>query len=282
MTTDAGSVAARRELGAELQRFRKASGLTGQQLASALGWHQSKVSRIEAARNVAHVEDIAALLDVLAVSKAQRASLLALAEESVGGPSAWRNSSREGLTRRQQDFIALEASAAVIAHYQPMLLPGYLQTREYARRVVEMADGGAVDRAVSARMSRRATLTAKDAPRYRIVLMESVLRWRPVNARVMAAQLVEVADLSERSNVDLRVVSYDQEQTGFLQHPVMILDFREDAKSEALIETTVQDYRVADGRGLDVLRKHFDRVQGSALTRKQSTRFIRDVARSIG
>ena len=142
MTTDAGSVAARRELGAELQRFRKASGLTGQQLASALGWHQSKVSRIEAARNVAHVEDIAALLDVLAVSKAQRASLLALAEESVGGPSAWRNSSREGLTRRQQDFIALEASAAVIAHYQPMLLPGYLQTREYARRVVEMADGG--------------------------------------------------------------------------------------------------------------------------------------------
>ena len=282
MSSDVGSVAARRQLGGELRRHRKASGLTGQQLADALGWHQSKVSRIESARNLTQTEDIAALAEVLGLPKARRAELLTLAEASLGAPGTWRNSSRAGLTRRQQDFIALEASASVIAHYQPALLPGYLQTPEYARRVVEMADAKEVERAVEARVSRRRTLTASNAPQYRIVLMEAALRWRPVDKPAMATQLQELAKLSARTNVDLRVVTYDQEQVGFIQHPVMILEFRDDAEPEALIETTVHDFRVVDDRGVGRLLRHFKRVQASALSRRESTAFIRDVARSLG
>lgn len=282
MSSDVGSVAARRQLGGELRRYRKASGLTGQQLATALGWHQSKVSRIEAARNLARLEDVAALADALNLTNANRGELLRLAEASLGAPESRRNSSRAGLTRRQQDFIALEASASVIAHYQPFLLPGYLQTPEYARRVIEMADAKDVERAVEARVSRRRTLTGRDAPRYRIVLMEAALRWRPIDSASMAAQLQDLAKVSTRANVDLRVVTYDQDQAGFIQHPLQILDFRDGADPEALIETTVHDFRVVDERGLSELRRHFERVQGSALSRRRSTAFIKDVARSLG
>jgi transcriptional regulator with XRE-family HTH domain len=139
---DERRLAARRHLGGELRSRREMRGLSGQQLADQLGWSQAKVSRIEGARTRADISDVAALLEALDVPTAERAGLLEVAETAAGPASNWRNSRRVGLTRRQQDFIDSEAAATRIRHYQPVILPGYLQTAEYARIVIELAGTG--------------------------------------------------------------------------------------------------------------------------------------------
>src|SRR4051812_6144242 len=280
MAGSVDQVAARRQLGDEIRQLRQAAGLTGQQLAKSLGWHQSKVSRVEAARNLIRVEDVEALLRVLPVTDAHARDLLNLAAVNVGEPGSWRNSSRSGLTRRQRDFIALEASAVQVRHYQPVLLPGYMQTEAYARRVSEMAGARDLDRAVDQRLARRATLTDRESPRYSVVLLETVLRWRPVSPAAMADQLDLVVRLAGRRNVELRIVGLDVEQTAYVQHPFMLFEFPAGRPEEGLVETTTQDLRLRDVNSLGQLRHFFDRLSSAALAPPASLALVRKVADS--
>ena len=274
MPVDAGQIAARRRLGAELRRLREIRDMTGEALADLLGWSQSKVSRIEHARTLASIEDVRAFGVALKLPKAVRQELQQLATEAAGAPGDWRNSSRMGLTRRQQDFISLEASARRIKHYQPALLPGYIQTPAYARRVIEIAGASDVERALEARLARRSTLVGLDAPTYEVVLLESALRWRPFSYPEMREQLELLATLSSRPNVTVRIVSFDREQTTFVQHPFMIFEFGGELPPEALIETTTQDLRLGDRDSLKILDKFFARLTSSSLTASDSLDLI--------
>ncbi len=250
-------------------------------MAERLGWSQSKVSRIEAARTRSELEDVAALLEALEVPVALRADLLTLAEEAAGPAEAWRNSSRVGLTRRQQDFINSEASASRLRHYQPVLLPGYLQTPEYARRVIELAGSKDVERALSMRLARGAVVRRSDAPRYEVVLLETVLRWRPVAPDLMAAQLFALEEVARRRNVEVRVVSLDDEQSVFVQHPFVLYDFPAGAPSEVLVETTRTDLRLTDEADVTAYAGWFNRLWRAGLPRKQSMMLIRTVAQQM-
>ncbi len=280
MQPNPDQIAARRRLGAELRRLREEALRSGQDLAGALGWSQSKVSRIEHARTLPTVSDARALLSELRVSPRERDRLLRLAEEAAGEPGTWRNSTGAGLTRRQQDFIALERSATTIHHYQPLLIPGYLQTEEYARRVLEMAGSSSVDRGVEMRLARRETLTRTGAPAYRIVLLETALHWRPGPVSLMADQLTLVAELAGSPNVGLRILKLDHEQVTYLQHPCMVFDFGATASREALVETLTQDVRVTDPAGVTQLSKYIEHLWSSSLSSRQSLALIRATAKS--
>ncbi|MFE9651574.1 helix-turn-helix domain-containing protein [Micromonospora sp. NPDC006431] len=272
-------VAARHRLGLELRRLRESAGLTGQDLAAQLGWSQSKVSRIEQARTRATVDDIQVLLALLNVSASARDHVLALAERAASG--SWRNSTGVGLTRRQQDFIALEASASEILHYNPILLPGYMQSEEYARRVIDMAGASNEERAVEYRLARRLTMLGKSGPMYRVVLLETALRWRPVPPDAMARQLDNLAEYAARDNVDLRIVAFDREQSSFMQHPLMVFRFSPPAPARGLIETTAADYHLTDAPSVERLIDNFEQLSSSALSRSDSLALIHRVARAL-
>jgi transcriptional regulator with XRE-family HTH domain len=274
-------IAARRRLGTELRQLREQAYRSGQDVAESLGWSQSKVSRIEQARTLPSVADVQALLRELRVPVQDQERLLQLAEDAAGEPGNWRNSTGAGLTRRQQDFVALERSATSISHYQPILIPGYLQTEAYARRVLEMAGSTSVDRGIELRLARRATLTGPHAPQYHIVMMETALQWRPGPPSLMAEQLALVAELAKRPNVDLRILRLDREQVTYLQHPCMVFEFAGPAAhGEALIETVTQDLRVTDPPGVALLTRLFERLASSALPRNDSLAYIDAAARS--
>jgi len=237
------------------------------------------VSRIEQARTLVTVSDVDALLDRLDASASDRRRLLALAERGSSGP--WRNSTGVGLTRRQQDFIALEASASEIWHYNPVLLPGYMQSEPYARRVIEMAGAANEDRALEYRLARRSTMLGTNPPLYRIVLLETVLRWRPVPMDLMAQQLDQLADYASRDNVDLRIVAFDYEQSAFVQHPLMIFGFGTSAPRQALIETTTHDTYVTDAVMIETLSSNFERLSSSALSRDDSLTLVHETSRAL-
>ncbi|MDQ1678054.1 MAG: hypothetical protein QOF58_6654 [Pseudonocardiales bacterium] len=275
LATEQRRVAARRELGQQLRALRELSGLSGQRVAQALGWSQAKVSRIEKARTRAEAADIAKLLDVLNVEPGRRDALLLLAELAAGPPETWRNSSRTGLTRRQQDFVAFEAAATRIRHYQPLLIPGYLQTTEYARRVLAMADANDLERRLESRLARRQIVIGDSAPSYEIVLLDSALRWRPGPATVMAEQLDLLRKMVRRPNVTVRVVPLDREQNSFVQHPFVLYDFGEASPTEGLVETTTTDLRITDEDEVEALGRFFGRLSSSALSQRDSLSLIR-------
>jgi hypothetical protein len=123
-------------------------------------------------------------------------------------------------------------------------------------------------------------LESDSAPSYRIVLLETALRWRPVPMEAMAEQLDQVVRLARRSNVDLQVVSFDIEQVAYVQHPFMVFDFAGEIQPEGLVETTTQDLKVKDANSLGSLRHYFDQLSSSALGKADSLALVRSVAAS--
>ncbi|MFY1675071.1 helix-turn-helix domain-containing protein [Plantactinospora sp. WMMB334] len=272
-------VAAWIELGRELRRLRERAGLTGEEIAERLEWSQSKVSRIERARTLPRVADVERLVEALGLTGNDRERVHALAERATSGE--WRNSTGVGLTRRQSDFIALEASAREIWHYNPVLLPGYMQSYDYARRVIEMAGAANEERAVEYRLARRATMLGVNAPRYRVLLLETALRWRPVPTEAMAQQLRSVAEYASRDNVELRVVSLDREQLRFIQHPLMIFRFGQPSADRALVETTTGDYHLTEAATVERLRYNFEQLSSSALSLGDSLALIHEATQTL-
>jgi transcriptional regulator with XRE-family HTH domain len=132
MPTDAS--AQRLRVGAELRRLREAANLSGEQVAATLGWSQPKVSRIETGRTAFTVRDVAQLLALYGVTDDVRAELLAATAEDTG-EGAWIVRAG-GWPRRQGSIASLEVVTKRIRQYQPMFVPGLLQTREYVKRLL--------------------------------------------------------------------------------------------------------------------------------------------------
>jgi transcriptional regulator with XRE-family HTH domain len=277
--TDPGTarVAARIALGRALRVHRRVAGLSGAEAGQRLGWSQSKVSRIEAARVRAEVNDVQALLKLYGVRGGEHAEALHLAEEAAGAASEWRNSSRVGLSRRQQDFVAFEASASSILHYQPALIPGPLQTSAYAARVLAMVEHPDPQRAIDTRMARRAALLGPDGPRLSVVLSELAVRWNPGPEGVLTVQLRTLADLVDTHGICLRIVRMDGEQPTFLAHPAVVYDFGGEVY-EALVETTTMDIRVTDADELKRLAQRINQLADAGMSTEASVAHVRELA----
>ena len=123
-----------RGVGTELRELRKVSRLTLRDVAEQLGWQASKVSRVETGKQGLTVEDMASLLVVYGVTGEDRRRLLGLAERSKE-PGWWEVGG--GLSKESRTMIQLESDATRIVNFQPLLVPGLLQTADYARAVMK-------------------------------------------------------------------------------------------------------------------------------------------------
>lgn len=271
-------IVVRRALGVELRSLREAAGLTATRVAELLGWSQSKVSRVESARVRTPAADLIAYIAVLGVEGVERLRLEALAAEAAGPDGERESRLPRALTKRQEDFVAAEATAVSIRQYQPILIPGYLQTDAYATRVVQMAGGNDIPRALSQRVLRRKVLTSAGAPNYRILLMEQALLWSPVGNVEMVEQMRFLADLASRPNVTLNIVPLSIEQVAYIQHPVALYDYGGRVPADGLIETMTQEVRVVDEADVTRVAARFDRIALSALSHDDSLAYVIDRA----
>ncbi|MGH3926320.1 MAG: helix-turn-helix domain-containing protein, partial [Pseudonocardiaceae bacterium] len=179
-------------LGAQLRRLREAMGLTREAAGYTIRASESKMSRLELGRVSFKERDVADLLILYGVTDAdERDSLLSLARQA-NEPGWWHRYS-DLLPSWFQAYVGLEEAASRIRTYEVQLVPGLLQTEEYARAVtaqgLETKSPEEVDRWVSLRMRRQRLLTRAGAPRLWAVVDEAALR-RPIGGRdVMRGQL---------------------------------------------------------------------------------------------
>ncbi|SBT47163.1 helix-turn-helix domain-containing protein [Micromonospora auratinigra] len=215
-----GPILRRRRLGTELRKLREQAGLTGDQVIERIGWASaSKLSRLENGRSRPDPDDVAVLLALYQATEEQCAELLAITNEA-GDMRGWLRNFPV-MTEQQRGFAELEAGCSEISEYNPVLVPGVLQTAGYARhriisaaRVAEQAgdpEGGEdPETEVRARQARQQQLlTRQDAPRYTAVLEEAALGRRAGPPDVLHAQLVHLCELAMLPNVTLHLLLRD-------------------------------------------------------------------------
>ncbi len=211
MASTPGPTVRRRRLGAELRRLRETRGLTVEQAGEHIHRSGPTISRMETGQFRFIARNVADLLDLYGVTDAeQRQALLALAKESR--KPAWWHSYGDLVPRWFQVYIGLEAEASTITTFESLLVPGLLQTEDYARAVIRAASPALpaheVDRAVELRMNRQKILAEDQPVQLWAILDEAVIRRHVGSPAIMARQLDRLIEASEQPGVTIQVVPF--------------------------------------------------------------------------
>jgi transcriptional regulator with XRE-family HTH domain len=200
----------RRRLAAELRRLRERAGLIGEEVARRLGWSTSKISRLERGQSAIKHADLQRLLDLYLVDPPRREELLALAEESQASGRLKTISAR--LPGAQAEFLNVEAEAESVWNWEPQIVPGLLQTEDYARAVMLgwhsmfTAPPSEAERRVEARRLRQQVLRRDPPLQLSVVMDESVLYRKLGESSVMRTQLQHIAEASRLPNISVRIL----------------------------------------------------------------------------
>ncbi len=219
----------RRKLGAELRRQRQLAGLTSDQAARRVGWHQSKVSRIETGHSAAKPGDVMSLLDAFGVTDQELRLLLATLAGDESGRRGWWQEYRDLLAPAYQDFISLETRASRTRVLQTCVMPGLLQTPAYARAVTRTVNPRLApheaDALARVRLTRQSVLRRRTPLELSVVLDEAVLRREIGGPGVLAEQRRHLLEAGRLPHVRLQVLPFSLGGHTGLTGPFVILSF---------------------------------------------------------
>ncbi|MER7192116.1 helix-turn-helix domain-containing protein [Streptomyces flaveolus] len=226
-----GPVVRRRKLGAELRALRTSAGITSGEAARLVGWHQSKVSRIETGTSGAKPADVRLLLDAYGVEDRELRELLVVlaGSDDAGGRHHWWHAYRGVLPPTYRDFISLESQASAMRTLETTVVPGLLQTPEYARAVTRAAVDGLpeerLDTLVEVRLARQDVLRTDPPLELNAVLDEAVLRREVGGPGVMARQLTRLVEAARLPHVRLQVLPFSAGAHIGVTGPFVIFSF---------------------------------------------------------
>ena len=275
-----GELSARRqELGAALRRLRKDAGLSGEDMATALGISQSRVSRMELGQQIAAPGIVDGWARAAQAPSAEREKLLGIAEAAATETVSWRRAMDRGLARLQEDSAALEASAATILNFQIAGIPGLLQIPEYARRVFAAGHPGRPDIAatVAARMNRQAILY-DDSKHIEFILAEAAVRWRVGPENLMRAQVDKIITVSSLENVTIGIIPQAAEADVWHDHGFNILEDRADDGDPVVhVETLADGLTLTDPADVSAYRDAFADLRRIAVTGADAQALLRQI-----
>jgi transcriptional regulator with XRE-family HTH domain len=219
---------AREALGARFRQLRKDAGLTGKQLAERLGWSQPKVSRIERGQRTPSEEDLQAFAQVVGATAEVTDELLTRVRTVHSVHAAWRRQLAGGAAVGQHDILELEANVRLVRAFEPAVIPGMLETDDYARKLFEdvVALYGIpndAEEAVRIRL-RRQQLIYDPTRRFEFIIGEAALRSQVCPPPVMRAQLDLVRALSNLETVEVFILPTDAKLPFLPLHGFWIFD----------------------------------------------------------
>ncbi|MEU8888685.1 helix-turn-helix transcriptional regulator [Streptomyces sp. NPDC048442] len=278
-----GPAVRRRKLGEELRRLRDRAGLTSPEAARLVGWHQSKVSRIETGHSGAKPEDVALLLSVYDVQEPQLRLLLeALAETSGESGTQWWHAYRGLLPPQYRDFISLESQACTARTLETSVVPGLLQTPDYARTVTRATLSGLpvrkIDSLVEVRLARQEVLRAASPLTLSAVLDEAVLHRAVGGERVMKEQMRHLLEMAELPHVQLQVLPFGAGAHTGLTGAFVIFSFPNIADLDVVvIDHLASSLYLERKEDLAQYSAAFQRIQAQALPHGDSLDLIAGV-----
>jgi transcriptional regulator with XRE-family HTH domain len=205
-----------------VRALRRNAGLTGVELARLVGISQSRISRIETGHLVPQPDEVDRLAAALKLDADARAQLHDQARAARSTMRSWRLLHGQGVAKHQGDIERMEQIATRLRLFQPNLVPGLLQTAEYARHAIELAtDAQDIGLGVARRMARQQLLYERGKS-FEFVITEGALRWRFVPTDVHIGQLHHLASLATLANVSIGVIPWHA-QVAALQNTMFCL-----------------------------------------------------------
>ncbi|MEU0274891.1 helix-turn-helix transcriptional regulator [Streptomyces sp. NPDC006307] len=253
----------RQRFAEELRLLRTQRGDSLRQLGERLGWDWSLFGKMEKGETLGGPEVVQALDTYYGTP----GLLLALWELAAGDHTQFRE--------RYRRYMALEAEAVSLWHFAVSVLPGLLQTPGYAREV--LAAGGTkgpeLEQQVEARMGRRELLEGEDAPPFRTILSEAVLRTPLRDVREWRGQLEHVAEMAERPNVTLHVLPQRAGMHGLDSTALMFLRMS-DGRTVAYTENAHRGELIEEYAAIERLQRAYDAMRDLALSPAESRKFV--------
>jgi transcriptional regulator with XRE-family HTH domain len=247
---------ARNALGKRLRELRQQAALSGRQLAESLSWPPSKVSKLENGRQTPSDDDIRAWTRATS-SDGDTEALLASLHTLEIQHAEWRRVLRAGHKPHQQEIAELDAKTRLFRVFESTVIPGLLQTAEYAR--ARFAQGVAmfkvpndIDEAVRVRVKRQEILYRPDK-RFRFVVTEAALRLRLCAPEVMLGQLDRLVSLSALPNVKLGIISFETQYVVAPWHGFWLLD-----NDRVMVETFSAELNLAQPQEISLYSGIFD------------------------
>ncbi|MFI7707575.1 helix-turn-helix domain-containing protein [Nonomuraea sp. NPDC049480] len=274
----------REYLGAELRKLRELAGLSGRDVAAILGVAQSSVSRVERGVRVPTTEEINTWAEASNASTEVRDRLVQLAEAAYTEVVTWRAAHRD--SDHLQDRIGkLEEQARRLRSFEPILVPGLLQTPEYARRVIQVADiTGVQDHtAAVARRIQRQEILYDTSRQFEFLITEGALRARPPGpVGILVEQMGRIASLATLDNVTIGLLPFDRViQTAIGWSEFAIYDDAEDGDRCAFAEVTHAELTISNPKDVEIYTTVMDRLAANALYGDEARELLDRVARDV-
>jgi hypothetical protein len=251
-----------------------------------MDWSLSKLIRIENGSVGISTNDLRAiLLHYKIVDETHVSELLALAR--AARERSWWSSYSDSVPPRLLQLIEYETAALIARNFQPLLVPGMLQTEEYARVSSRQLDphmsSSRVEALVEVRIKRQDLLRRSDAPLQFFIMDEAVVRRIVGGGDLMRRQLQHVIDVSEMPNVTVEIVPFTAGLFPGLQSQFLIYEFPDATDDDVLY--------LEDGRGAllsrdnqdEVLsfREQFEQLRGGSLGPEGSAEFLRRLVEEL-
>jgi hypothetical protein len=290
-TETTGSTVPRRQLGRYLRELRNGQRISVKTAAEQLEWSETKIWRVETGQSSLRSLDVEQMCRLYAAPPDITEALMGLAKETKA--KGWWHAYGDVIPEGFDVYIGLEEAASLLCMYQSELVPGLLQTEDYARTVISAGkpyeNDDQVDRLVHLRIARQALVQRPTAPlELRAVLNESVIR-RPVGGTaIMAAQLDRLAEAAGLPNVSLRVVPFSLGlHHGVMSGPFYILRFplngdgQESEPATVYVNGFTGDLYLDKAHEVERYANAFESIWTAALDERVSRNLIHRSAREL-
>jgi transcriptional regulator with XRE-family HTH domain len=262
----------RRELGAQLRALRTGKGWTVEQVAERLLISSSKVSRLETGQRGASLRDIRDLSNLYGLSEEQRQHLADLAK--AGKQRTWW----QPLSLPYHAYVGLETEATLIRDFGLGVIPGLLQTEEYARAVIEAnvprRPPDVVEQLIQGRITRQEQiLRAERLPQFHAILDASVLHRVVGSPKTMRGQLQRLLEASELPNITISVVPYEAGALPVPNNKFIILSFSA-LPDVVYVEGLTGDLFIERAEETDIYNAAFRALEELALAPEQTREII--------
>jgi transcriptional regulator with XRE-family HTH domain len=281
VTAAQSPVVRRRELGALLRELRTQAGLTVEEVADELMCSASKVSRMETGHRGVSPRDIRDLCGLYGVvDPSQRERLSALAK---GGkePGWWQP---YDLPARFATYVGLEAEATCISNYEPGVVPGLVETADYARavheRTIDRPSDETIEQMIEVRRGRQTILTREDPPPpcFQAVVDEGALHRVVGSPAIMSAALERVIQACELPNVSIRVLSYEAGAHPALDSTFVLLQFRDPLPAMVYVEGLLGQMWLEKPQEAERYKQVFEFLQKMSMSQSASIKLLAKLA----
>jgi transcriptional regulator with XRE-family HTH domain len=280
---ETGPTIARWQLGRQLKSLREAAAITQMQIAEVLGCSESKIYKIESGDVGIGRGDLLVMLDRYHVTDdADRETVFDLQKQ--GKQRGWW--SRYGqLPNNYATYVGLEGAATSVRNFELAVMPGLLQTEEYAHTIISAsrpAESEETKRHLQLRMERQKCLVEDPPLKYWSIIDESVLRRETGGSAVMREQLRHLATLSRRPNITVQVLPFSEGWHPGTLGSFNILEFPEDVHSPVVYtETLAGDAYLEREEEIRRVNLTYTHLHAAALSASKSRELIAAIAKDL-